>query len=239
MARHFSLSTSDNPCAECPIRHRAVCSHCEPDELKKLEEIKYYRSFEAGQPIVWAGDKMEFVGSVVKGICTLSQTMEDGGTQITGLLMASDFLGRPGRETIRFDVTAITDVTLCCFRKKPFEHLMDITPHIGSRLLDMSLDELDAAREWMLLLGRKTARERIASLLVMIVNRQALDPDADGNEIGLPMSRESIADFLGMTLETVSRQLNALNRDKTISLIGRREVRVPDLALLKEAAGID
>jgi CRP/FNR family transcriptional regulator len=239
MARHFSLSTSDNPCAECPIRHRAVCSHCEPDELKKLEEIKYYRSFEAGQPIVWAGDKMEFVGSVVKGICTLSQTMEDGRTQITGLLMASDFLGRPGRETIRFDVTAITDVTLCCFRKKPFEHLMDITPHIGSRLLDMSLDELDAAREWMLLLGRKTARERIASLLVMIVNRQALDPDADGNEIGLPMSRESIADFLGMTLETVSRQLNALNRDKTISLIGRREVRVPDLALLKEAAGID
>lgn len=89
---------------------------------------------------------MEFVGSVVKGICTLSQTIEDGRTQITGLLMASDFLGRPGRETVQFDVSAVTDVTLCCFRKKPFEQLMASTPSIGSRLLDMSLDGLDAAR---------------------------------------------------------------------------------------------
>ena len=85
-------------CDACPIRHRAVCARCDSDELDRLEEIKYYRTFEAGQTIVWSGDKMDFVGSVVAGIATLTQTMEDGRTQMVGLLLPSDFVGRPGRD---------------------------------------------------------------------------------------------------------------------------------------------
>ena len=140
-------------CSNCPIRHRAVCSRCETDELEQLDKVKYYRSFEAGQHIVWAGDQMDFVSSVVQGIASLSQTMEDGRTQMVGLLLPSDFLGRPGRTTAAFDVTATTDLVLCCFRRKPFERLLIDTPSISARLLEMTLDELDAARQWMLILG--------------------------------------------------------------------------------------
>ena len=86
-------------CDGCPIRHRAVCAHCDADELEALEGIKYYRSFEAGQTIIWSGDQMNFVGSVVSGIASLTQTMEDGRTQMVGLLLPSDFVGRPGRES--------------------------------------------------------------------------------------------------------------------------------------------
>ena len=71
-------------CGDCPIRHRAVCARCESEELDRLDKIKYYRSFEAGQTVIWAGDKMDFVGSVVSGIATLTQTMEDGRTQMVG-----------------------------------------------------------------------------------------------------------------------------------------------------------
>ena len=111
-------------CSDCPIRHRAVCARCDQDELNRLEQIKYYRSFQAGQTIIWSGDRMDFVGSVVSGIASLTQTMEDGRRQMVGLLLPSDFVGRPGRATAAFDVTATTDLVMCCLRKKPFETLI-------------------------------------------------------------------------------------------------------------------
>lgn len=229
-------------CKDCPIRHRAVCSRCEPDELVHLEEIKYYRTFESGQTIAWTGDRLDFVATVVSGIATLSQTLEDGRTQMVGLLLPSDFMGRPGRESASYDVTATTDVVMCCFRRKPFEELMRTTPHIAQRLLEMTLDELDAAREWMLLLGRKTAREKIASLLAIIARRDAslkIGPSGSVMEFDLPLTREAMADYLGLTLETVSRQVSALKREGVIELEGKRHIYVPDFDKLMLETGDD
>ena len=229
-------------CGDCPIRHRAVCARCEADELQRLEQIKYYRTYQAGQTLIWSGDRMDFVASVVSGIATLTPTMEDGRRQMVGLLLPSDFVGRPGRSTAAYDVTATTDLVMCCFRKKPFEELMVSTPHIGQRLLEMTLDELDAAREWMLLLGRKTAREKIASLLAIIARRDAslrVKAAKGALVFDLPLTREEMADYLGLTLETVSRQMSALKRDGVILLDGKRHVTIPDLDRLLEEAGDD
>jgi CRP/FNR family transcriptional regulator len=168
--------------------------------------------------------------------------MEDGRRQMVGLLLPSDFVGRPGRQTAAYDVTATTDLVMCCFRKKPFEELMSATPHIAQRLLEMTLDELDAAREWMLLLGRKTAREKIASLLAIIARRDAhlkLKQAKGSTVFDLPLTREEMADYLGLTLETVSRQVSALKRDGVIELQGKRHVVVPDFDRLLEETGDD
>lgn len=229
-------------CGDCPIRHNAVCARCDADELADLEKIKYYRSFEAGQTIIWSGDEMDFVASVVSGIATLSQTMEDGRTQMVGLMLPSDFVGRPGRAIAPYDVVAVSDMLTCCFRRKPFEELMVKTPHVAQRLLEMTLDELDAAREWMLVLGRKTAREKIASLLMIIARRNAslnLSKAQGKMEFDLPLTREAMADYLGLTLETVSRQVSALKRDGVIELKGKRHVIVPSFDRLVEEAGDD
>ncbi len=234
------LHTQD--CDGCPIRHRAVCARCEADELDRLEQVKYYRSFQAGQSIIWSGDRMDFVASVVSGVATLTQTMEDGRRQMVGLLLPSDFVGRPGRQVATYDVTATTDLVMCCFRRKPFEEMILSTPHISQRLLEMTLDELDAAREWMLLLGRKTAREKIASLLAIIARRDAaLHPAgrSEGLVFDLPLTREQMADYLGLTLETVSRQMSALKKDQVIALEGNRRVSVPDIGRLLEEAADD
>lgn len=152
-------------------------------------------------------------------------------------------MGRPGRAQAAYDVTATTDLVMRCFRKKPFEDLMATTPHIAQRLLEMTLDEsLDAAREWMLLLGRKTAREKIASLLAIIARRDAslkLRSAQGALAFDLPLTREEMADYLGLTLETVSRQVSALKRDGLIRPEGKRHVVVPDFDALLEHTGDD
>lgn len=237
----FSKS-SNTGCGTCPIQHRAVCAYCQKPDLALLETMKSYKTFEAGTPIVWAGDDMRFVGSVVSGVASLSQTMEDGRRQMVGLLLPSDFVGRPGRGQALFDVEATTDVTLCRFERKPFEKLLLDMPSLRERMLEMALDELDAAREWMLLLGRKTAREKIASLISIISRRDAdvlVSGEHYSTEFDLKLTREAMADYLGLTLETVSRQINALKKDGVIELAGKRRVRILDIARLIQETGDD
>ncbi len=218
-----------------------VCAYCEKPEMMLLEAMKSYKTYAAGDPITFAGDKMVFVGSVVTGVARLSQTMEDGRKQMVGLLLPSDFVGRPGRAYSAFDVEATTDVTLCKFERKPFEKLLKEMPNLRERMLEMALDELDAAREWMLLPGRKPAREKIASSLTIIARRQNADPSARKNNMSfdLSLTREAMSEYLGLTLETVSRQINALQKDGVIKLEKKRHVIVNDFARLLAETGDD
>ncbi len=238
----LKFDSNTKSCAQCPIKKRAVCAHCEMDELAQLEEIKSYKTYAPGEMIIWTGDDMSFVGSVVTGVATLSQTMEDGRRQMVGLLLPSDFVGRPGRKKAVFDVEAATEVTLCRFKRVPFETLLAKLPHLSARMLEMSLDELDAAREWMLVLGRKNAREKIASFLSIIARREAelhKEPLRDGSEFDIKLTREAMADYLGLTLETVSRQINALKKDGVIALQSKRHVQIVDFARLMMETGDD
>lgn len=229
-------------CGECPIRHRAVCAYCGPAELVTLDAIKSYRTFQAGETIAWAGEQIDSIGSVVSGVATISRTLPDGRRQMVGLLLPSDFVGRPGRDRTPYDVVAANEVVMCQFRKRDFENLVNSTASVEKRLLEMTLDELDSAREWMLLLGRKTAREKIASLLTIIARRNATLEQkdvVDGLQFALPLTREAMADYLGLTIETVSRQISALKKDGVIDLVDSRHIRVPNFAELLDEAGDD
>ena len=189
---------------------------------------------------MWGGDRMEFVASIVSGTATMEHLTEDGRRQTVGLLLPSDFIGRPGRENAVYDVTAVTEVTLCCFRRKQFEEIVRNTPHVAQRMLEMALDELDAARDWMFLLGRKTAREKIASFLMLIQRRTVAPgtvPTGLGQTIELPLTRDAMSDYLGLSLETVSRQFSKLKNEGLIRLDGKRKVFIPDVHALRAEAG--
>ena len=226
-------------CSSCPIRHRAVCARCDADELSVLDSIKSYRNFAAGESILWRGEPFEFVASVVSGVATLSKTLEDGRTQMVGLLLPSDFIGRPGRTEVAFDVTATTDTILCCFDREPFERMVMDTPHLAQRLMELALDELDAARDWMLLLGRKTAREKIATFIELLTRRSNTDTPGEIGAMPLPMTRDQIANYLGLTLETVSRQFSALKKEGVIDFSDRKTLSIMDLPALQDATGND
>ena len=243
MASGPVISLAHMRCGDCPIRHRAVCSTCGPQDLADLDRIKTYRTYAAGEVLAWAGDRLTTLGSIVRGAATLSRTLPDGRRQMVGLLLPANFLGRPGRATVEFDVVAVTETMVCTFRREEFERMIERSPALGRRLLEMTLDELDAAREWMLLLGRKTARERVASLFLMLAQREAaLRTTAKASDdivFPLYLTREAVADYLGLTVETVSRQITALRRDDLIRLEENRMVHVPDLERLAAETGDD
>lgn len=229
-------------CGDCPIRFRAVCSRCEADELAYLSDIKSYKVYQAGETLQWAGDEIKYLGSIVTGSASISQTLEDGRRQMVGILLPSDFIGRPGRASSPFDVTAMVETVVCRFRRNDFEALVEGSPAVSRRLLELTLDELEAARLWMTVLGRKTAREKVASFLSIIAGRRAFlaaDTPKANISFELPMTREGIADYLGLTIETISRQFSALKKAGVIELQGARHVRVPDYESLREAAGDD
>lgn len=242
MVRTSAADATAFRCTGCVIHSDAICGSCNAEDLTALQSIKFTRSYSAGDTVVWVGDHMDFVGSVVTGVASLTQTLDDGRTQMVGLLLPSDFLGRPGRALAPYTVTALSDTQLCCFHRRPFEEVLRQSPRIAARLLDMTLDELDAAREWLLLLGRKSAREKLASFLVIIARRAASPQDcAGGGQVSfdLPLTREAMADYLGLTLETVSRQISALKRAGVIVLDSTRRVTVPDFTRLVAESGDD
>ena len=197
--------------------------------------MKTYKTWKAGETLVHEGAPLEFAASIVTGCATLSRSLEDGRRQIVGLLLPSDFIGRPGRDISEYAVEAATEVTLCTFRRGPFEALLRESPRVATRLLEMSLDELDATREWMLLLGRKTAREKVSTFLLALLRRTAAGSAPYRTD--LPLSREAIATFLGLTIETVSRQLTSLRKAGVIELDGLRTISCPDLRLLAAESG--
>lgn len=235
---HTLLAGSLPRCAVCQIKSIGICADSNDEELSWLEDAKLYRRYAAGSMVTFAGDRLDYVGSIMTGIASIGGSREDGRRQTYGVLMPGDFLGRPGRAKASFDIEAITDIELCGFKPAVFDNLLVKAPKLHARMLEMTLDELDAARAWMLMLGRKSAREKLCSLLVYLMDRQVrLDETPDATVLRMPLTRERIGDFLALTLETVSRQFSGLKRDGIIQEIDRYTLMIPDLDRLRQAAG--
>ncbi len=232
-------------CDTCAIRHQAVCGAMNDAEIQTLNSIAHHRKFAAGQVIVSDQEPADFFANVLSGTIKLTKTLPDGRQQIVGLLFPPDFLGRAYSRSNPYFAEAATDVELCCFSHQAFERVIRDHPDLQSRLFERTLDELDAARDWMLLLGRKTAEEKLASFLLLLTKRSLMARCAHHPAsktpaaFELPLTRSDIADFLGLTIETVSRQLTKLKALGAIKLKGNRFVEVPDSELLQQIAGQD
>lgn len=242
---HDALDHVSDPekCKRCSVRHQAVCSSLAPAELAVLNKIARKREFKAGQNILIAEEDMPYVATVVSGVIKLIQSLPDGRQQIVGMHFPPDFLGRTYGTKSRCFAEAVSDVDLCLFPKKEFENLLANYPDLETRLFQDTLDELDVARDWMLLLGRKTASEKVASFLAMIARRvplQGCQHSSEPHQISfhLPMTRADIADYLGLTIETVSRQMTRLKTHEIIRLHDNRDITILNMDRLSELAGL-
>jgi len=231
-------------CQSCAIRHKAVCGALSEDELTAINAIARQRFCEAGEPILNAGEEVDFFANIVSGAVKLTKLIGDGRQQIVGLQFAPDFLGRAYKDQSPYFAEAATEVELCVFPKRPFERLLGDKPGFEMRLFQDTLNELDAARDWMLLLGRKTATEKVASFMEMIARRSpmigcAYSPSQAVVAFHLPLSRADIADYLGLTIETVSRQIGKLKSAGILQLHPNREISVLDLDGLREVGSVE
>ena len=206
-----------------------------------MNAIGRKRTLRAGESLIWEGDESVLVANVIEGVLKLSTGTEDGREQIVGVVYPSDFIGRPFGSTAGHGVTALTDARICLFNRKDFDAFSREHPALEHKLLQRTLAELDRTRRWMLLLGRKSAAEKLASFLLEMAER-LVEPgcEADGmpgSRFSLPFSRQQIADVLGLTIETVSRQFTRLKDEGVIALPSRREVEILDHEALAAEAG--
>ena len=225
-------------CSQCVVRNRAICAGLEPDELDALGQLGRKQRVTKGHTVVWEGNDSVVVANVIEGVLKVSMSISDGREQIVGLVFASDFIGRPFGQQNPYSVTALTDAELCIFSRSTFDSFARQHPELEHKLLRRTLTELDRAHEWMLLLGKKTATERIATLLLEMSARLGeTGCSADKHALDrfeLPLDRQQMGDVLGLTIETVSRQLSLLKADGVINLPDRRTVAIQDRVRLQD-----
>lgn len=191
---------------------------------------------------MWEGEDSILVANVIDGVLKLSTGTEDGREQIVGVVYPSDFIGRPFGATTGHGVTALTEAQVCVFTRRDFDAFAREHPALEHKLLQRTLGELDRTRRWMLLLGRKSAGERVASFLLEMSER-LVEKGCQGthdhplSRFTLPFSRQQVADVLGLTIETVSRQFTRLKSEGLIDLPSRREVAIIDREGLLIEAG--
>ena len=220
-------------CQSCEARHKGICGALTTDQLVKLSRHTTKHIIDAEQQIAFEGETVKRYSNILRGVVKLSKLTADGRQQIVGLQFAPDFVGRPFSKESDFAVEAATDTKLCSFPGAILEQLIEEAPDLEHRLHQQALKELDEAREWMLTLGRKTAAEKVASFLYFVAIH--IDPENRNGErqFEIPLKRSDIADFLGLTIETVSRQITKLRQTGAIRIANNRTVEIPDLKRLK------
>ncbi|GAA4776346.1 Crp/Fnr family transcriptional regulator FnrL [Stakelama sediminis] len=230
------MSAVPERCLDCLVRDTALCSAMEDQELVALSAIGRRKIYPGGQVVTWSGDPNSFCANIVTGVLKVTASTPDGREQIVGLLHPGDFVGEPFAEEAPLTITAVSDTDLCLFPRESFQRTMDEHPRMEKLLLRRTMASLTQAQQRLLALGRRNAGEKIAGFLIDLCDRMA--PDAEGPvEIDLPISRGEMADYLGLTIETVSRQLTGLRRDGVVSFEkGNRHFRVLDRARLEHLA---
>jgi CRP/FNR family transcriptional regulator len=224
----------DHPCFDCAVRELAVCGVLEPAVLRDFKKSGPIAHYAAGETVVFEADAAANVYSLTGGLLRLSKLLPDGRRQIAGFLFPGDFLGITLEEEHAFTAEAVAPSTLCRFPRRQFDAFVAANPALERRLYAVAAHELAAARQQLVLLGRKTATERVASFMLILAGRcQSIRSDQD---IGFPMSRADIADYLGLRIETVSREISALKAARAIQLTGRQSFRVVDLGRLEQFA---
>ena len=223
------------PCSNCGARALGVCADLKGHELQNMACSSETIHTKAGQALFHEGDPNPFVFNVVEGAVKLYRLLPDGRRQITGFLFQGDFLGLGGRGPAKFTAESLTNVQTCRFRRADFDQLLSAMPALEHRLVALAGDELMAAQEQIVLLGRKTAKERLASFFIRLLERQ-LHLGGPDDEVHLPMTRLDIADYLGLTIETVSRVITQLKTSGLIRLMPGNAIALPDIPALRSLA---
>jgi CRP/FNR family transcriptional regulator, anaerobic regulatory protein len=231
-------SARNDLCDHCAVKQFSICAKLNSDEQKRLTAIMNTVEVDASRAIFDETGPADYVYNVTVGAVKIYKLLPDGRRQVTGFLFPGDFLGLTHNKTYAYSAEALIPTKLCRFARPKLEALLDEVPKLEQRLLGMASHELAAAQDQMVLLGRKSARERVVSFLLLLSN-EAMRRGQPGNPVVLPMNRHDIADYLGLTIETVSRTLTQLKTQRLIELLDEKRVRLANPETLRAiAAGV-
>ena len=212
----------------------SICSSLETNELESLDALSTHVTFEPKDTLFTQDQDADCVYNLTEGVVRLYKLLPDGRRQIVGFALPGDFLGLAMAQRYGFSADAVDHVKACRFVRGEFANFLDEKPHLLRRLHEVTSHELSIAQDQMMLLGRRTADEKVATFLINWRNRWARLTGRSVT-IPLPMSRQDIADYLGLTIETVSRTFSRFGKEKTI-LVVPDGVRMLDLPRMERLA---
>ena len=236
VASHASASS---PCEKCNVSAMSLCHALSCDDLQQLSAISSSLEVSKGVTIINEQDPASFLFNVTAGSVKLYKLLPDGRRQMTGFLFPGDFLGIAMNDCYAYSAEALEDTKLCRFSRAKLEELLKTLPHLENRLLNMVSNELVLAQDQMLLLGRKTAKEKVCSFLLSLSKRTRSE-NGPATKIRLPMGRSDIGDYLGLTTETVSRTLTNLKKLGIIAIPANGVLEITNFQELTDLAeGLD
>lgn len=210
----------------------------EPDSLQALFRKQSVEYLSAGQSLFFEGDMAKHLFEVTEGSLRIFKIISDGRRVITGFQHAGDIVGVSLKSHYLYSAEAIVDTRIRRLSRRAFEAEIARCPDLQSKMFSHLCDEMAAAQDQMVLLSRKSAEERVCTFLRKQVER---GPALCGNSalIDLPMTRLDIADYLGLTIETVSRTMTRLARRGIVCPVGRHAVQVMKYGTLVQLSGDD
>ena len=230
-----SQASTHSPCEKCNISEMSLCHALSCEDLKQLSAISSSVEVGKGVTIINEQESADFLFNVTAGSVKLYKLLPDGRRQMTGFLFPGDFLGIAMNDCYAYSAESLEDTKLCRFSRAKLEQLLKELPHLENRLLNMVSNELVLAQDQMLLLGRKTAKEKVCSFLLSLSKRRSKNSGLLEN-ISLPMGRSDIGDYLGLTTETVSRTLTNLKKAGIISIPENGILKITNIQELTDLA---
>lgn len=223
-------------CGECPVRDRAACAALTDDERDELARAGRVRVLARGETLFSAGEANRACATLISGMLKVTRTRADGSERILALIHPAGFIGELFQPFAQHDVVALGESRMCVFAGSSFDAALDRYPALTRALLRRTQEDLYASRELIALSGSGSARSRVAGSLLGIA-RAASDAPCHGSQrFDLPLTRGELAEMLGLTIETVSRTLTALERDGVVKRKGARGIELIDPARLADLA---
>lgn len=222
-----------HPCETCTVRPFAFCRRLCANTLAGLRALGTMQRLQPEQPLFHEGDPAKNVFMLTAGALKIYTLLADGRRQVTGFMFPGDFLGISIDDEYAFSVEALLDSELWWFSRATFDGFVAAHPDLERELYRLAAHELAAAQQQMVLLGRKTAAERVATFFLNVLAKTEHISGKPESHFDLPMSRLDIADYLGLTKETVSRMLAVLRSRGLIRLQAQDRVQVLDRAGLQ------
>ncbi len=209
------VAESETRCEACGSRMQGICSALELTELSEIEHLSKPLCLPARAALLREGQDRDVVYTITAGMVRLSRTLPEGQRQIVGFAIPGDFLGLDLSREIAFSAEAINQVNVCRFQRREFTEFLARKPHLMARLHELTAHELHHAQDHMVVLGVKNADGKVAAFLINLRDRLA-KLDRVVVNVPLAMTRQDIGDYLGLTVETVSRTMTKFARQKLL-----------------------
>lgn len=223
-------------CDSCDARDDAACSVLDEGDRRELARLGHQRKLERGQTLFAAGDDNDLTATLTSGVLKVASFDENGTEHILSLIHPAGFAGELFASQSHHDIVAVTDCELCVFPRVEYERALESFPALGRALLRRSSKDLLEARTLLAAVNGRSATQRVAGFL-FAMGCAANDAECHpAIEFDMVLTRGEIGCLLGLTIETVSRQLTKLEKDDIIRRKGARGILLLDATRLEALA---